>query len=113
MHEATHVSTSSSPQTIISKDSSNNFEDPTLFRQVEGTLQYLALTRPDITMAINKATQFMHSPSINHWQAVKRILRYLKGTIDHGLILKPSSSPTLFAFFDADWGGDKIDRKST
>nr|XP_016499203.1 PREDICTED: uncharacterized mitochondrial protein AtMg00810-like [Nicotiana tabacum] len=64
-------------------------------------------------MAANKAAQFIHSPSVNRWLAVKRILRYFKGTIDHGPILKPSRSPTLFAFSDADWGGDKIYRKST
>ena len=89
------------------------FDDPTLYRQVVGALQYLALTRPDIAMAVNKTAQFMHSPSVHHWQAVKRILRYLRGTIDHGIVLKQSNFASIIAFSDADWGGDKIDRKST
>ncbi|WMV54089.1 hypothetical protein MTR67_047474 [Solanum verrucosum] len=54
--------------------------DGTEYRSVLGKLQYLSLTRPDIIYAVNKLTQFNTFPSVAHWQAVKRLLRYLKET---------------------------------
>lgn len=112
MHEASSVATPSTPQADLAA-SSTTFEDPTLYRQIVGALQYLALTRPDISQAVNKMAQYMHSPSVHHWQAVKRILRYLRGTLDHGIVFRRSNSNALTAYSDADWGGDKLDRKST
>ena len=85
----------------------------TTYRQLIGSLQYLSLTRPDVAFAINKLSQFMHAPSELHWAHLKRVLRYLKGTIQHGLILTKNSSLHLTAFSDADWGGDLDDRTST
>uniref|UniRef100_A0A2N9FV07 Reverse transcriptase Ty1/copia-type domain-containing protein n=1 Tax=Fagus sylvatica TaxID=28930 RepID=A0A2N9FV07_FAGSY len=78
-----------------------------------GPFQNLAITRPDISFAVNKVCQFMHRPTIPHWTAVKRILRYLKNTIHHGLLLCRSSSLSLHAYSDADWAGCPDDRKST
>ncbi|KAF2323504.1 hypothetical protein GH714_035829 [Hevea brasiliensis] len=113
MHEATAISTLSSLEKFLEVDSSHHFKELTLFQQVVGALQYLALTHPNNTMVVNKADQFMHTPSVNHWQAVKRILRYLKGTADHGMVLHSSHSNNLIAFSYANWGGDKADHKST
>ncbi|KAB2608320.1 hypothetical protein D8674_011488 [Pyrus ussuriensis x Pyrus communis] len=68
------------------------------------SLQYLTWTRPDLSFAVNLVCQFMHSPRQSHLQAVKQILRYLKGTIDLGLWFSKSPSvPCLKAFSDADW----------
>ncbi|KAM1486966.1 hypothetical protein ACFX2I_001086 [Malus domestica] len=86
--------------------------DGSSFRSVVGALQYLLFTRPDIAYAVNQVCQFMHSPTTAHWAAVKRILRYLKGTHDHGLLYKPSPL-TLTAFADADYAGDPDNRRST
>lgn len=61
------------------------FHDPTLYRSTVGTLQYVLLTRPDLSFAINHVCQYMHHPPQNHWTAVKWILRYLKATSMHGL----------------------------
>ncbi|KAJ0615408.1 putative RNA-directed DNA polymerase [Helianthus annuus] len=98
--------------------------DPAQFRQIVGALQYLTLSRPDITFAVNKVCQFMHSPTENHWSAVKRILRYLHGTSNFGLLIQQNSAPvihaytdahyhSLTAFSDADWAGSLDDRRST
>ncbi|PKI66392.1 hypothetical protein CRG98_013194 [Punica granatum] len=78
------------------------FEDPSLYRSVVGCLQYLSLTRPDIAYAVNQVYQFMHKPSVTHWLAVKRILRYLKGTITYGLHLRLGSISALHGYSDAD-----------
>ncbi|GJZ95525.1 putative RNA-directed DNA polymerase [Tanacetum coccineum] len=89
------------------------FGNPFRYRQVVGALQYLTLTRPDITFAVNKVCQFMHTPTEKHWSAVKRILRYLRGTLNHGLLFKRASGCTLHAYTDADWAGCPDDRRST
>ncbi|KAK1441497.1 hypothetical protein QVD17_07436 [Tagetes erecta] len=87
--------------------------DPTPYRKLVGSLQYLAFTRPDISFAVNKLSQFMHQPTQTHWQALKRLLRYLKGTIYHGLFLNKKSPLDLTAFSDSDWGGVSTAGRST
>lgn len=87
--------------------------DPTEYRRVVGSLQYLALTRPDVSYAVNRLSQFMHRPTEDHWNAVKRVLRYLSGTLSHGIFLKKQTRPLLHAFSDADWAGDTDDYVST
>jgi histone deacetylase 1/2 len=89
-------------------------EESTRYRSIVGGLQYLTMTRPDLSFAVNKVCQYLHAPRCAHWSAVKRILRYVKGTLSHGLLLRPSSTlPLLSAFSDADWAGDPDDRRST
>ena len=56
----------------------NLFHSPTTYRSLVGALQYLTIIRPDITHAVNSISQFMHAPNEHHFQAVKRILRYVK-----------------------------------
>jgi hypothetical protein len=65
----------------LSKFDGTPMADPHLYRSIVGALQYAAITRPDIFYAVNKASQFMHSHIDEHWHGVKRILRYLKGTL--------------------------------
>lgn len=73
-----------------------------------GALQYLTMTRPDITYAVHVVSQFMHVPCTTHLHVVKYILRYLQGALVHGLWFRPTSSPTLVvAYSDADWTGRK------
>jgi histone deacetylase 1/2 len=80
--------------------------DPSHYRSIVGALQYLTLTRPGISFSINKLAQFMHKPTAQHLQHLKRILRYLKSTINHVIILQPSSNCNLVAYSDAVWGGN-------
>ncbi|KAJ9553280.1 hypothetical protein OSB04_017325 [Centaurea solstitialis] len=87
--------------------------DPTLYRSLAGALQYLTFTRPDIAYAVQQVCLFMHDPRLPHLNALKRILRYLKGTLSHGLHLKASAVDRLVAYSDADWAGCPNTRRST
>lgn len=69
----------------LSRSTGELFEDAALYQSIVGALQYLTITRPDIAFAVNKVCQFMHKPTLPHWIAVKRVLCYLKSTINHGL----------------------------
>lgn len=69
-------------------------------------------TRPDIAFAVNQASRFNLKHSEIHWQAVKRIFRYLKGTIDHKLTYQREEQPKLHAFCDSDWASDVDSRRS-
>ncbi|XP_042035341.1 uncharacterized mitochondrial protein AtMg00810-like [Salvia splendens] len=81
-------------------------------RSIVGALQYAAITRPGINFAVNKVNQYMAKPLETHWRAVKRILRYLSGTLDHGIQIRKSTSD-ISAFSDSDWASDLDDRRST
>uniref|UniRef100_A0A2N9IZ37 Reverse transcriptase Ty1/copia-type domain-containing protein n=1 Tax=Fagus sylvatica TaxID=28930 RepID=A0A2N9IZ37_FAGSY len=102
---------------VVSQHLSANgplFPDPTLYRSLVGALQYLTITRPDIAHAVNSVSQFLHAPTADHFLAVKRILRYVKGTLHFGLTFRPSAAPgTLVAYSDADWAGCPDTRRST
>nr|XP_020195890.1 uncharacterized mitochondrial protein AtMg00810-like [Aegilops tauschii subsp. strangulata] len=88
-------------------------EDATEYRSIVGGLQYLTITRPDLSFAVNRVCQYLHAPTDVHWFAVKRILRYVRLTVSFGLRLRPSSSRVLFAFSGADWAGCPDDQRST
>jgi histone deacetylase 1/2 len=87
--------------------------DATRYRSIVGGLQYLTLMRPDLAFSVNKVCQFLHAPTTAHWSAVKRILRYVKGSMNIGLYISKSDSKLVSAFSDADWAGDTDDRRST
>ena len=80
-----------------------------------GSLIYAMLgTRPDIAAAVGVCSQYMANPGLQHWKAVKRILRYLQGTLDLGLKLGgKNATASLKGYSDSDWGGSLDDRKST
>ena len=89
--------------------------DATLYRSIVGGLRYLVHTRPDIAFAMGYVNRFMEDPREDHWAAVKRLLRYVKGTVDHGIIFPKTgrSRLQLTVFSDADMVGDINGRRST
>nr|KYP44096.1 hypothetical protein KK1_034411 [Cajanus cajan] len=97
----------------LTENETTSVPDPSFYRSIVGALQYLTITRPDVSFAVNKVCQYMHCPQEHHWKAVKRILRYLQGTIHHGLLIQKNKQLNLAGFCDSDWGNDKDDRKST
>jgi Reverse transcriptase (RNA-dependent DNA polymerase)/gag-polypeptide of LTR copia-type/Integrase core domain/GAG-pre-integrase domain len=113
MIDATPCLTPMALSETFSKHVGQELEDPHQFRSVVGALQYATLTRPDISFPVNKLSQFMHRPTSAHWNAVKRILRYLCGTLNHGLHITSTSGNQIHGFSDADWAGNVDDRRST
>lgn len=82
------------------------------YQSLIGALMYLSVTtRPDIAYSVNFLSQFNTNFNIEHWKAAKRVLRYLKGTSECGLMYERTEIP-LFGVVDADWGNNSIDRKS-
>ncbi|XP_022007821.1 uncharacterized mitochondrial protein AtMg00810-like [Helianthus annuus] len=106
---ATPVDTNSK----LSAHAGMDFPDPTLYRSLAGALQYLTFTRLDISYAVQQVCMHMHAPKTNHWKALKRIIRYIQGTITFGLTLGNHKDPTLLAYTDADWAGCPDTRRST
>ena len=85
------------------------------YRELIGCLMYLMIgTRPDIAFAVGKLAQAVEKPQSTHWVAAKRVLRYIQGTIKHGIVFGlESANLTLEGMCDADWAGCRVDRKST
>ncbi|XP_071689292.1 uncharacterized mitochondrial protein AtMg00810-like [Rutidosis leptorrhynchoides] len=79
------------------------FDDPTYYRSLVGALQYLTITHPDISYTVNQVSQFLQAPTLDHFQAVKRIIRYIKGTIHYGLTFYHSPKTSILGYSDADW----------
>ena len=87
--------------------------DPTHFHSIAGTLQYLTFTHPDLTYAVQQVCLYMHDPREPHLAAMKRILRYIQGTLDLGFHLLRTSTADLTVYTDADWAGCPDTRRST
>ncbi|KAM1541906.1 hypothetical protein ACFX1Z_011752 [Malus domestica] len=106
-------STPSKPHTQVLKDEGDPLNDLTMYRSLVGALQYLTFTRPDIANVVNYACQFVTTPTEAHFCLVKRILRYLKGTLTCGLTYSGAENLELYAYSDADWVIDINTRRST
>eukprot|EP00253_Pinus_taeda_P014692 PITA_14692 len=100
------------PRLKFSAQLASPLVDETLFRQLMGNLVYLTATRPDISFAVSYISRFMSAPKVDHWIAVKRVLHYVCGTPDYGLLYTRSSDPILSGYTDSDWAGSADDCKS-
>jgi hypothetical protein len=86
--------------------------NPTEYGSPAGVLQYLTFMRPDIAYVVQKVFLHMHDMHKQHLAAIKRILRYVKGTLSHGLQLHSSSLASMVTYTDADWAGCPVTRHS-
>jgi len=93
-------------------DSSPPLDDPVKFRRLIGKLLYLTITRPDICFPVQTLSQFLDKPTISHWKAGLKILRYLKGAPGQGILYRRDSPLTLSAFSDSDWADCPLTRRS-
>ena len=84
------------------------------YQSAIGSLMYLSVsTRPDISYAVSSLARFSSKPTKEHWTALKRLLRYLKGSTKYGILYMKGGTSECIGFSDADWAGDTNDRKST
>ncbi|GAU40455.1 hypothetical protein TSUD_141350 [Trifolium subterraneum] len=103
------------PRLQLLKSETEESVDPTQFRSIIGSLRYLCSTRPDLVYNVVIVSRFMENPKISHLAAIKRILRYVKGTLECGIVFQASDigkEYKLVGYTDASWCGDVEDRKS-
>ena len=99
---------------LVKASEGDNAFDQHMYQSAVGSLLYLSVaTRPDIAYAVSNVAKFSANPTTQHWTAVKRIRRYLRGTTNLGLVFTPQGKCDCVGFSDADWAGDLDDRKST
>uniref|UniRef100_A0A2N9EXA4 Integrase catalytic domain-containing protein n=1 Tax=Fagus sylvatica TaxID=28930 RepID=A0A2N9EXA4_FAGSY len=97
----------------LMKDEEGAKVNATMYKQLVGSLMYLTATRLDLMYVVSLISRFMASPTELHLQAAKRVLRYLKGTVDLGVFYRKKGNGELMAYTDSDYAGDVDDRKST
>jgi len=98
----------------LNRESEAEEVDVTHYRRLVGSLRYLVHTRPDLAFAVGYVSRFMERPTAEHLQAVKRILRYVAGTLDYGLVYKRIPGTASFVgYCDSDLAGDVDTSKST
>jgi hypothetical protein len=95
------------------KDDGAKKSDEKVYRSLVGCLLYLTATRPDLMFTVNLLSRYRQEPSEIHFQAAKRVLRYIKGTEDYGISFTKSEKFVLTGFTDSDWAGSADDMKST
>jgi hypothetical protein len=107
------VETPMDPNVKLCVDQGELLHNPDQYRRLVGKLNYLTITRPDISFAVSLVSQFMSAPRHPHWEAVLRIVKYLKLHPGRGLLYRASGHLRVEAFTDSDWAGGPSDRRST
>lgn len=97
----------------LDKDENGKLVDKKLYRGMIYLLLYLTASQPNIVFSVGMCARYQSNPKESHLKAIKRILRYVKGSKNLGLFYPKSKEFNLTAYTDADYGGCKIDRKST
>jgi len=97
----------------LSKEGDGRVIEPTLYKSLVGSLRYFTITRPDIVYGVGLVNRYMETPMETHWLSAKRIIRYIKGTMNLGLFYAYGDEAKLVGYSDSDWGCDQDERKST
>ncbi|CAL8176707.1 unnamed protein product [Prunus armeniaca] len=97
----------------LSKDDGSGAASEEQYRKIVGNLLYLTATRPDVMYAASLLIRYMHCPTNKHYGTTKRVLRYVKETLDYGLKYEKGKKAILIRYCDSDWGGSIDDSKST
>jgi hypothetical protein len=101
------------PRLKLSKQSTAPAVDPTKYRSIVGSLRYLVNSRPDLAYSVGYISRFMEAPTTEHLVAVKRVLRYVAGTLQFGCCYQRNKEAQLVGYSDSDLAGDIDTRKST
>jgi hypothetical protein len=113
MEDCTPVNTPMVTSCKLRKNDESPEANQTLYRSMIGSLLYVTTSRPNIMQAIGLVARFQDAPKETHVQVVKRIFKYLKGTLDFGLWYSRGEYFTLTTYTDADWADNVDDKKST
>ncbi|KAH9752737.1 hypothetical protein KPL71_014822 [Citrus sinensis] len=113
MNDCKPISTPVECRVKLSKHDEGEDIDPTFFKSLVGSLRYLTWTILDILYVVGLVSRYMKNPKTTHFKAAKRILRYINGTTNCGLLYSFSNDYKLVGYSDSNWGGDVDDRKST
>jgi hypothetical protein len=113
MNECNSVCNPIVPGCRLKRDVEGKASDATAYKQMVGCLMYLLATRPDMAFSVCLVARYMERPTEIHVAAVKRILRYLKGTTSYGLWYEKGKGDELTGWSDSDYAGDIDDRRST
>ena len=106
MEDSNSAPTPAAPTPLCIDKYGDAFEESWEYPVIVGMLMFLATnSRPDIAYAVNQCARFTHCPRASHATAVKRILRYLNGTKDKGMIIEPTGTPKIDCYVDADFAG--------
>ena len=100
------MSTPMDPNVRLQEDEGKDLEDVTMYRQLVGSLIYLTLIQPYISYPVGVVSRYMSNPKKPHLDAVKRILKYIKGTINFGILYKEIKDCQVMGYCDADYTGD-------
>jgi len=107
------VNTPMDPNTKLLPNQGEPISDPEQYRRLVGKLNYLIVTRLDISFAVSMVSQFFNSPCEDHWNAVIRILKYIKRSLGKGLLYGSNNHTRVVCYSDVDWAGSPSDRRST
>nr|XP_034570869.1 uncharacterized mitochondrial protein AtMg00810-like [Setaria viridis] len=113
LHHFLSISITRSSQGLFLSQRHTKLQDGSEYRSLAGALEYLTLTRPDLAYAVQQVCLFMHDPREPHMALIKRILRYVKGTLSSELHIITGSTQSLTAYSDANWAGCLDSRRST
>ncbi|XP_070679118.1 secreted RxLR effector protein 161-like [Malus domestica] len=113
MADCKEIGTPLEPGLKLCKDINGVAMDNSFYKQLVGSLMYLTFTRPDLMYGVSVISRYMERPTEMHLNAAKRILRYVKGTIDYGVFYNSQGGSYFVGFTDSDYAGDIDDRKST
>ncbi|XP_059635304.1 uncharacterized mitochondrial protein AtMg00810-like [Cornus florida] len=113
MKDSKYIQTPMSTSSKLDKDSNPNKVNHFLYRSMIGSFLYFAITRPDISFSVGVCARYQADPREQHILVVKRIIRYVNSSLNYGLRYSFESNSEITGYTNADWVGNKDDRKST
>src|ERR1044072_8310952 len=113
LDNASHKRTPAATHVKLTRDEKGKDVDQSLYRSMIGRLMYLTASIPDITFVVVVCARYQAQPKASHLIQVKRIIKYINGTTDYGILYTHDTSSSLAGYCDADWAGSVDDRKCT
>ncbi|XP_050920168.1 secreted RxLR effector protein 161-like [Lathyrus oleraceus] len=111
MENASHKRTTAPTHLKLTKDEKSVNVDQILYMSMIGSLLYLTANRPDITFVVGVCARYPSEPKMSHITQVKRIMKYINGTNDYGMLYSHNGNSLLTGYCDADWEDSADDRK--